>query len=127
MEFSVFIAQILATLYLSFGFGLIISSSYYQKKLPELLNSSSYRVLGGFTAIILGFIMVRHHNIWENNWTVVITIFGWLALLKGVLLLVFPSYVDVFRNWILLPKVSKYLAIIVLILGAVFAYFGFLL
>jgi hypothetical protein len=41
----------------------------------------------GFTAVIIGFLMMNYHNVWEKNWTVLITIMGWLALIKGVLII----------------------------------------
>lgn len=91
MEFSIFVAKIIAVVYLSFGVGLLFSGNYYQKVFRKLINDATYLILGGIMAIIIGFIIISNHNIWTNNWTVIITIIGWVALIKGIVLLAFPT------------------------------------
>lgn len=125
MEFSIFIAKVIAVIYLSFGIGLLFNGNYYQKVFIKLLNDATYLILGGIIAIIIGFIIVRHHNIWEKNWTVIITIIGWIALVKGILLLAFPSSTKLFKPLFNNGNLTKILAPLVLIFGLVFAYFGF--
>ncbi len=42
-------------------------------------------------AIIIGLLNILVHNIWEPNISIVVTLFGWLALLKGMMLFTFPK------------------------------------
>jgi hypothetical protein len=41
--------------------------------------------------LILGLISVLLHNIWVANWHVLVTIFGWLTLIKGILVIAWPE------------------------------------
>jgi hypothetical protein len=125
METSILIAKILATVYFSFFLGLLFSSKYYKKELPKLVDNSAYLILGGFMAIVFGFLILEFHNYWNSDWTVVITIFGWLSLLKGILLIVFPQMFTAYKTTILKAGNQKYILILLLILGGFFGYFGF--
>lgn len=62
MEISIFIAKIIATIYLSFGVGLLFSRNYYKKEMAKLLDNSAYIILGGFMAIIFGLLIIKNHN-----------------------------------------------------------------
>ena len=125
METSILIAKILATIYLSFFLGMLISSKHYKEELPKLVDNSAYIMFGGFMAIVFGFLILQYHNYWNANWTVVVTIFGWISLVKGILLIVFPRMFAMYRTTILRSENQKYILILLLILGGFFGYFGF--
>ncbi|MBP8791859.1 MAG: hypothetical protein KBH29_01625 [Lutibacter sp.] len=55
------------------------------------LKDQKFAILAAFIAIIIGLINILLHNIWESNWTLVITLIGWAALLKGLALFIFPK------------------------------------
>jgi hypothetical protein len=40
--------------------------------------------------VIIGLLIVVSHNIWVKDYRVVITIFGWLSLVKGIAYMAFP-------------------------------------
>jgi hypothetical protein len=126
METSIFIAKIIATIYLSFGAGLLFSGNYYKKEMAKLLDNSALMIFGGFMAIILGLLVIENHNYWVKNWTVLITIIGWIALIKGIFLLAFPRSLNFFKPMLTAEYSMKFLAPLVIIFGLVFAYFGFL-
>lgn len=41
--------------------------------------------LSGVIMFVAGLALVRAHNVWEKNWTVLITLAGWFLLLLGLL------------------------------------------
>lgn len=125
MEISVLIAKILSVVYLSFAWGLLFSKEYYKKELSKLVDNSAYLILGGFLAIVFGFLTLEFHDFWNGDWTVVITIFGWIALIKGIVLIAFPQMFSNYKNTISNKENQKYLIVIMLILGVFFGYFGF--
>jgi ABC-type bacteriocin/lantibiotic exporter with double-glycine peptidase domain len=57
---------------------------------------------GGILIFIIGVASVLSHNIWSVNWGLVITILGWVAIIKGIMLLFWPTMVrkinDKLRN-----------------------------
>jgi hypothetical protein len=95
MEISVLIAKIIAIIYIALGVGLLVNKKHYQVALKKMLANTSYLFLGGFFATIMGFLIIENHNYWVRNWTVLITITGWAALIKGVFLIAFPKYFSV--------------------------------
>jgi hypothetical protein len=125
MAISFLIAKILATIYLSISFGLLISRNYYKKEMVNLFESPGLRYFGGIIGIILGFLIINIHNKWVNNWTTLITIIGWGSLIKGVLLLVFPKFFAIFRP-LYSAKNLNLLIFITAIMGLLFGYFGFI-
>lgn len=46
--------------------------------------------LSGILLFVAGVAMVRTHNIWVGGWPVVVTVLGWLAVLSGLLRMLFP-------------------------------------
>lgn len=126
MEISVLVAKIIGIVYVSFGIGLIVNKAFYKDAMARLLQNSGYLIIGGFIAIVFGVLIIENHNVWEPNWTVIITLIGWIALLKGILLLAFPTKLDFFKSKFVSDSFLKILAPSVLIFGLIFLYLGFM-
>jgi len=92
MEISLFLARF-------WGFYFIIVALIYlfrRKSLNLLIESMENKgisIVFGFFTLLIGLIMVLIHNLWVNDWRVILTIFGWSALLKGIMLLGWPETV----------------------------------
>ncbi len=124
METSILVAQILALVYVVLGLGMLINGAYYKKAFDELLKNPGFMLLGGMMALVVGFLIVSNHNVWVQDWTVLVTIIGWLALLKGVLIFLAPKFLIKLSASIL--KKTNLIGLCAIILGLVFGYFGFL-
>jgi hypothetical protein len=66
------------------------------------------------------------HNVWTPNWRVLITLIGWLMLIRGAVRILAPDTIMGFaakfiRNKQLIP-IS---AVVTGVLGLVFCYFGY--
>lgn len=60
------------------------------KQIVEDLQDQKFTILISFLAIIIGLLNILFQNVWEANISLVVTLFGWLALLKGIMLFTFP-------------------------------------
>jgi uncharacterized membrane protein HdeD (DUF308 family) len=60
---------------------------------PHLYDSQTPPVvyLSGVLMFIAGLVIIRAHNIWARNWTVLVTFSGWFFLLLGLLRVFFAS------------------------------------
>ena len=125
METSTLIAKMIGFIYLSFGVGILLNGQYYKKEIPKLLENTTYLIFGGFLAIIFGLLIIENHNYWVKNWTVLITIIGWVALIKGILLLAFPTVISSFKLFFSIPKIYPVLGVFIFIFGLLFTYFGY--
>jgi uncharacterized protein YjeT (DUF2065 family) len=124
METSLLVAQIVGLVYVTMGLGLLLNGEYYKKSFDEMMKSPAFMFFGGITALVVGFLIVNSHNVWTKDWTVLVTIIGWIALIKGVLIFVAPKLLIDFSRP-LLKKNMKVLGVCVLVMGGIFAYFGF--
>jgi len=125
MELSELIAKIVSVIYLSAALGAVLNKDYYRRILDDLFQNAALTYLMGFTALILGSLMVNYHNSWTKDWTVLITILAWLALVKGVLIVAFPKFVQRYSRPFLGETGIKFVPYVAAFLGLVFGYFGF--
>lgn len=124
MELSILVARILAVTYLSAGLGAVTGRISFDEIMKDFERSPGLAFLSGFFTAALGVILVTYHNRWDGGWPVVITVIGWLSLVKGVLLMAFP------KVWISFKKnyaITKAWGFPLIALGIVFGYFGFML
>ena len=91
-----------------------------KKLLEELLksvNDKIFKLLIGFIALTFGLLTVISHNIWVADWRAVITIFGWLSLAKGVMLLAFPEFLDqqivILKDHIVVTKILLFICVLI--------------
>jgi len=64
------------------------------KRIQEIfedLKDQKFAILTSFIAIILGLLNILFHNIWEDSWSIIITLIGFTALFFGLSLFVFPA------------------------------------
>ncbi|MDX2204118.1 MAG: hypothetical protein NW223_15310 [Hyphomicrobiaceae bacterium] len=48
--------------------------------------------------LISGLAIVRAHNVWSAEWTVLVTIIGWLCVIGGFVRIIWPEHMSAFRN-----------------------------
>ena len=125
MGVSIIVAKSLALVYLSFALGLLINPEYYKKQMAKMYDDGTYLILGGFLAIVIGILILTYHSTWEANWTLAVTMVGWISLLKGIVLLAIPKWVLKTRSFFLKPQLTR-LIIFLVIIGLFFGYYGFM-
>ncbi|MEO9872017.1 hypothetical protein [Ekhidna sp.] len=125
MDVSIIIARVICILYLSLGTGFAFSTSYYNSAFKKIVNDTTYLFLGGWIATCLGALLVHIHNLWVNDWRLMITLISWSILLKGIALLAFPRVINVFEEWFTPKGIQNYFLPMVIALGMIFGYYGF--
>lgn len=56
-----------------------------------IVENRAFGLTYGYLSLFLGLVSVLLHNEWTLSWHVLITIFGWLALIKGVIVIAWPE------------------------------------
>ncbi|MBN1913857.1 MAG: hypothetical protein JW788_05585 [Candidatus Omnitrophica bacterium] len=126
MANSVFLAKVIGPCFFIIGLGLLFNRGFYQKLMEDFSKNTAFLYLGGFFALIFGLLIVLSHNVWRG-WQVLITIFGWGGLIKGIWLIVFPDSVSgLMKIYHKNDSLLIFHAILVIIMGALLAFFGFL-
>jgi len=106
--------------------GLLTKTDYIQNLLNEFATSPALLHLSGIMAVVVGFLLVTFHNVWVLDWTVIITIFGWLSLIKGLMLMALQGvYGKIFDYMSKRTTFLKVYSVLVLLLGIFFLVLGF--
>lgn len=125
IELTTLIARIIATLYLSIGVGLIVNGSFYRKELVKLVDNIGFLLLDGVLCMVGGYLILWNHSSWNKGLPMLITIVGHGLLIRGVLILAFPKFIAMFKPLLQEKYIRKLITPSVLIMGSIFAYFGF--
>ena len=90
MDISVFLAKFWGWYLLIFFFVLSIRPGRI-KQIFEDLRDQKFALIASFLATVIGLINILLHNLWEPDWTIFITLIGWVALGVGILLFLFQQ------------------------------------
>ena len=126
MQTSIFLARLLGPLLLLTGAGIVLNPKSFRAIAGEVVRSVTLVYLFGFMDLAAGLAIVLTHNVWVASWRVLITLIGWLLLIRGAVRIVAPETVmgyaaKVIRNKQVIPSAGA----VVGVLGLVLCYFGY--
>lgn len=84
-------ARILGIIFVVLGLSMAFNKKFTAAAVQEMMQNKGLLWLGGLIALSMGAVIVALNNIWTWGLPLVITIMGWMSLLKGLLILVFPN------------------------------------
>ncbi|PIP65036.1 hypothetical protein COU77_03920 [Candidatus Peregrinibacteria bacterium CG10_big_fil_rev_8_21_14_0_10_49_16] len=124
MQLSQFLAQLFGVLYIVVGIGFLVEKKHYKMVLADFSKSPALMYYGGAIALMIGFCVTYLHNYWGSDWAVLVTLIGWVAFIKGIVILIAPRLMLDFVKW--WGNKIEWAASAALGLGLVLVYFGFL-
>ncbi|OGS74284.1 MAG: hypothetical protein A3F91_04350 [Flavobacteria bacterium RIFCSPLOWO2_12_FULL_35_11] len=77
--------------------------SFNPKRIVQIikdLEDQKFVIVISFAAIVIGLLNILFHNIWEDDWRLLITLIGWLALLIGLSLFIFPKRTVLYLDYL---------------------------
>ena len=126
MTVAIFVSKILGPLFIIVSIAMMFNKGFIQKLMEDFSKNTALQYLAGVTSLVFGLVIVIMHNVWVWNWTVIITIFGWMGILKGVWLIVFPNTLDKFTEAYIKNKTfAKIHSVLALVLGVFLTYLGY--
>jgi uncharacterized membrane protein HdeD (DUF308 family) len=88
---TVFLGRLLGLYLIAIAVAMLASRRRALATLDEMAGSGPWMLFSGMVATAAGLAIVLGHNVWTGGaLAVVVTLFGWAALLKGVSLLLVP-------------------------------------
>lgn len=94
MDNTIFLAQFWGWLLIIFCSIFLLRRKALFEEIFELSSDKGFTVLSGYIALVLGLVSILFHNVWSGDWRVLITIIGWISLVKGILRIGFPKFVE---------------------------------
>ena len=125
MELSLFLAKAIGV-----GLMVVAASMLVNRKNIDLLfeayRSPSAVYITGIVETFLGIMMVIAHNIWVADFRLIITLIGWMLLLRGAGRTFFPSRIPrILEKFRALRSTFMPLLVVVFFVGAYLTYAGF--
>lgn len=127
MERSRFVAKLIGPIMIAGGVGMLLNGAVYKAMFEHALHDHVLIYLTGILSMALGLAIVALHNRWDWSWTVIVTLFGWLALIGGIVRTVTPQLIE--RIGTMALNCPNFLTVdggIALLLGVLLSYFGHL-
>ena len=125
MDTSLFLAKLLGLYMMVASLLWLVRGQAFDRMVEASMDDPGIRALSGFLSLIIGLAMVTSHSIWEPSWRAVITVFGYLALLKGVWLLGWPEVAMSVTRVMVRNPWRLVLVAVWLLLGTWLAWVGF--
>lgn len=125
MDLSLFLAKVLGLYFVVVIAAYAAQWRELKKVLEDFERNRGLALFGGAMALLFGLLLVTSHNIWEWSFRGVITFFGWITLLKGLVYLFFPQTKINIARKILLTRFYPVLLGAFFLLGAWLAATGF--
>ncbi len=115
MEKSLILAEFWGW-YLIVFFTIIMINTKRVKQMYEYVKDEKLLFIISLIAIIIGLINIMMHNLWTSDWRIIITLFGWIALFKGIIFFSYPKLVNqkILSYWL---KWFPFLMVFMLFLG----------
>ena len=127
IQTSIFLAKLIGPMMVVMGLTMLINPTRIRKMAEEFLESEALIFLSGMLTLPAGLAIVITHNVWSMEWTVIITLLGWVMVFAGVARMTMPGAMQTIGSAML--DRSSYLPIpgaLWVLLGAYLAYRGYI-
>eukprot|EP01047_Picozoa_sp_COSAG01_P013859 COSAG01_NODE_662_length_14431_cov_31.385775_6_plen_126_part_00 len=123
---SILLAKFLGILMTILGLGICMNHHHIKDMFSVMLHHKSFSISSILMPLVLGSLIVTLHNIWIDGWTLLITLVGYLFLFIGMMRAIMPDFWMSFFKKLKIHIPSPVFGLLVLIVGLVFMYHGFL-
>lgn len=126
METSFYIARIMGPFMIILSLGLVVNLSGFRLIIDEFLKNPALIFLAGIISLLIGLFIINSHNLWVADWRVIITLFGWLAFIGGIVRTLAPRQAAMIGAKMLAESNSiRIIGAIILIIGLFLFYMGY--
>lgn len=91
MENTFFLAQFWGWLSLIAALIYLVRGQSFPEELVRMHRDRSFIFLSGWLLLLMGLVTLTLHNVWADDWRIIITLSGWAAALKGITRIGFPE------------------------------------
>ncbi len=91
MEVGLFLTKVWALYFVLISLAFLINKKGL-KKLMSIAMDDGFLMMSGVVSLLIGVLHVVAYNVWEPDVRGLITLFGWMALAKGISRLAWPEH-----------------------------------
>lgn len=119
MYISIFLAHVLGITFLVLGLSMFFNKKWTNIVIEEIFKNQGIVWLAGLITLMMGSVIVVINNIWTSGLPLFITILGWLTLLKGATILIFPNFTFSYYKKMNRKNIFVWGGLIIFILGLI--------
>jgi hypothetical protein len=126
MQTSIYLAKLIGPVLIIVGAGILLNPRAFHAVARDALGNHALIYAFGLADLIIGIAIVLSHNVWTASWRVIITLLGWILIVRGAIRIAMPDRVmemgaKLMESRVVLP-IS---AAIMIVLGLILSYFGY--
>ena len=126
MATSKMIAGLIGPTLLAMAVGLLLNLGSFPAMIEAISRDPVLILISGILLFVAGLAVVRAHNIWTGGWPVLVTVLGWIAIVGGLIRILFPLQLATLaaglgQNIAMIGSV----AVVLLVVGAFLSFKGF--
>jgi hypothetical protein len=125
MDVSIFLARVIGLYLILVCSPLLLNHKKFLPVLRETVENAPIMLFSGVMAVVFGILILVTHNVWTADWRVLITLTGWMALIKGMVRFVLPDQAVRIANATLQTKSYFVMLSLAIIIGICLIYHGF--
>ena len=91
METTITIASMLWPVMLLVWMGLIINTSFYKKLTSSIVNEKALLLITWMMWTVVWIYMATNHNVWTSAPEIIVSLIGWIMLVKSAFILATPN------------------------------------
>lgn len=91
MTHSEFIAGLIGPTLIAIAIAILTNRAALNAMIGQIADNYAVVFLAGVLLFLAGLAIVRVHNVWGEGWTSLVTAFGWLSLLGGLVRMIIPD------------------------------------
>jgi len=124
MALSIFLAKLLGVYFLIIAIDLLLRRRELEGAVRDFSSSKGLLVFSGSISLLLGLSIAIAHPIYMWNWRGLITLLGYLLIVRGIMRVAFPTHIQ--RKILSLFHQGRWiLFLLLLIVGVYLTYSGF--
>ncbi len=125
MDLSIFLAKFFGIYLLVFAFVWASRRVQVSTSIDQIFTNRGSLALAGIISLLVGVAIVVSHSIWELNWRGMITLFGYISILKGISRLGYPEQAARYSLQMLKGNQFGFLLALTVLLGVYLTYSGY--
>jgi uncharacterized protein YjeT (DUF2065 family) len=92
-------SNVISSMLLILGLSYLLQPGQWVRFAKEAIENPHRSLALVLFLLTLGLATVATHNLWTLDWSVVVTIIGWLMVIKATLFMLVPQFVKPFTGW----------------------------
>lgn len=127
MDFSLFYAKLLGFYFVIAAIAMLIHPQKWREFITEVTQNRNLVMLAGIGTLLFGLTIVLTHNDWTIGVPILVTLVGYVWVVRGIARLCFPDLVAEYGPRFAQKTTFFVLNILLLVVGVLFLLFGYMI